>query len=78
VEEGAIADTPSDEPADTAAADASAAAQETAAEPPAAQSGGGSTQAFTGLQKGLMAGSVIWGFVGTALFFSQKGSLKKR
>lgn len=72
VAEGAIAATPAAE-----STDAPPAAQETAATSPATPPNS-SPQAFTGLQKGLMAGSVVWGFVGTALFFSQKGSLKKR
>ena len=39
---------------------------------------GSSSPSITGLQRGLMAGSVVWGFVGTALFFSQKNPTTKR
>lgn len=39
---------------------------------------GSSSPSITGLQRGLMAGSVVWGFVGTALFFSQRNPTTKR
>jgi nickel transport protein len=39
---------------------------------------GSSSPPITGLQRGLMAGSVVWGFVGTALFFSQRNPTTKR
>lgn len=31
----------------------------------------GSASAMTSLQKGVMVGSIIWGFIGTALFFAR-------
>ncbi|WP_439346408.1 carboxypeptidase-like regulatory domain-containing protein [Vacuolonema iberomarrocanum] len=58
---------------------------ETAMESPAttltpgeSSNSGSSSPSITGLQRGLMAGSVVWGFVGTALFFSQRNPTTKR
>lgn len=69
---------PGVEATDTPGVDAEAAPEAPAATSGARSSSGASSQPFTGLQRGLMAGSVVWGFVGTALFFSQKNPTTKR
>lgn len=55
---------------------AAAAQPETSAAPVSVMSGGntGNGGGFTSLQILLMSASVIWGFVGTALYFSNKGA----
>jgi nickel transport protein len=64
--------------ADTETAAEDAAAGTMVAQAPTASTRGSSDRTFTGLQKGLMAGSVVWGLVGTALFFSQQRPAKDR
>jgi nickel transport protein len=44
----------------------------TSSSPETKQATSSSPETLTPLQKGLMSGSVIWGFVGTALFFARR------